>query len=186
MRKIESGEEIERKRQKRAKYLTFFLLFILVASTAGYAFTSSSESSDNGESGETGIEGAQNIGGKWIVNLGNQVLTFSSSPESVKNIPIQIDVYFDYYANKPLYIQSNSSLVTQEIASSLGRYALRVQNACYGECNNSEFPEKICSDNLIIYDIKNENRIYQQENCIFIEGDIRAVDAFLYRIFNIN
>ena len=67
------------------------------------------------------------------------------------------------------------------ITNNLGRYASRIQEACYGECER-DFPEKDCSENLIVFKEMEERKIYQEEKCIFIEGDLLSVDAFLYKI----
>src|SRR3989344_1756426 len=70
---------------------------------------------------------------------------------------------------------------TNEIASTLGIYSQRIQLVCYGSCEQ-DLPEKDCSEEIIVFKDSQENKVYQEENCIFIEGDIKAVDAFLYKI----
>ena len=54
-----------------------------------------------------------------------------------------------------------------EIAYNLGKFASKVQNACYGQCNE-DLPEKTCTDNLIVISYSNTSKVYQQDNCIFI------------------
>ena len=72
-----------------------------------------------------------------------------------------------------------------EISLSLGRYTGRIQEACYGKCDK-DLPEKDCTQNLIVWKDSAENKVYSQGKCVFIEGDLRAVDAFLYKIFELN
>ena len=86
------------------------------------------------------------------------------------------------YRGNILYIDSESEQVTGEIWNSVGRFAQRVQEACLGQCER-DLPEKSCEDHIIVYREKSENRVYQDDNCVFIEGDMKAVDAFLYSAF---
>ena len=89
----------------------------------------------------------------------------------------------DYY-QQPVYVSSNSTEIANEIMSNVGPYTERIQQACYGNCT-TDFPEKNCNENLIVWTPSDTNRVYQKDKCVFIDGDIKAVDAFLYRIFGI-
>jgi len=113
-------------------------------------------------------------------------LMFSSSPESVNATKLFFLIDLSQYYGKTLYIDSESEPIYNEIAANIGPYTQRVQYACYDDCDNSPYVQKNCSDNLIVYRQKNENKVYQNNTCLFIEGDIRAVDAFLYRIFGLS
>jgi len=88
------------------------------------------------------------------------------------------------YAGLPLYIDSDVDSVSSEVVLTLGRFASRVQGACYGECE-TDLPEKDCSENLIIIRDSLENRVYQEEKCVFIEGDVATADAFLFRVLGL-
>ena len=185
IRKLESSEDREKKEQKNSKMIGMVLLFLMVISTVGYAFlynpnTSSSTGSVNG----TGIVDGevQNIGNQWVLQREGQQLVFASSPESTANISVDINSSLSDYYDGTLYISSNISGVESEIAYNLGRYAPRTQQACYGSCNDTNLPEKNCTANIIVYYESNENRVYQKDRCVFIEGDIRAADAFLYKL----
>ena len=105
--------------------------------------------------------------------------------ECDKEIEVNITHNIGNYFSKVLYIDSESDAIWQEIASNLGRYAERVQLACYGECERN-LPEKDCSENIVVWRDSIESVVYQQENCVIIEGDLMAVDAFLYRVLGIN
>ena len=178
MRKIKSEAEIKQSSKKNKWILGALLLILMVGSIAGFAFMSS----PNDTSNQNNIEGIQNIGNQWVMNYNGQRLVFNSGPEDVKNIRVGVYSDFGSYYNKNLYISSNYSFMTTEIAYNLGKFASKVQNACYGQCNE-DLPEKTCTDNLIVISYSNTSKVYQQDNCIFIEGNIKAVDAFLYKIF---
>lgn len=169
---MSEGERIE-KEKRRSKIITIFLLIILVGSTAAYAFVFYDGESDKDDS----LKGNIN----YII-ANNEKVYLNHELENVKNISVSINSDISAFANKVLYIDSESEMVISEIAYTLGRYTKSVQDACYGSCEK-DLPEKDCGEELIVFKKSDENRVYQQEKCIFIEGDLRAVDAFIYRIF---
>jgi hypothetical protein len=67
----------------------------------------------------------------------------------------------------------------------LARYASRFQEACYGECEK-DLPEKDCSEKLIVFRESEVKKVYEEGSCVIIEGDMVAVDAFLYRVLGIS
>jgi hypothetical protein len=178
MRKITDKGKIESKK-KKIVIVSLLLLALLVLSTLGYALISN----PGGGQDEKKTENVQNIGGLWIADFGEERLYFSNSPEEVRNISVEVDFYsLEDFFSRPLYVVSNKEGITQEIAQNIGRYTDRMQPACYGKCDE-DLPEKNCSDNLIVWKEADENKVYQNESCVFIEGDMKAVDAFLYRLF---
>lgn len=182
MRKIVTREEKERAEKKKVRILSFFLLLLMIGSVAGYAFVmdyrNDNPPSSNGNSGST-------ADGRWTAQVGGQNLIFSNSPASVSEVDVKMYNTLASYTSQPLYISSENKAVTYEISSTLGLYASRVQESCYGNCTK-DLPEKNCTENLIVWKDSGENKVYQEDSCIFIEGDIRAADAFLYKILGIN
>ncbi len=189
IRRIESAEEKENREKKRARIVGFVLLGIMILSTFGYAFFNNIGNEKPASNSEINndLNGSivQQSGDRWSINYGGQRILFFSSPNNVKNISNDFNITLGEYSNRPLYIASNNSGIREEISSSLGLFTSRVQEACYGQCDKN-IPEKNCTDNLIIWKDSNENRVYQKEKCIFLEGDIRAADAFLYKILGVN
>jgi len=183
MRSIESPEEVERKKRRNARFFGIFMLLILVGSTLGFAFFYNpiQEEDKNQQGTGDANSGFLKIGNTWNVNLGGQSFSFNNRPSDIKNISIESNVGIQDYSGKPLYIESSNQGIYSEIASTLGRYAERVQEACYGTCENPGLPEKTCSDNLIIWKESIQSKVYQNNSCIFIEGDMKAVDAFLFK-----
>lgn len=185
MRRILSKEEIDKRNKRRNAAISIFLLGILVVSSIGFAFMYGSE---DGQQEEQNIDGkVQNYGGRYVATWSGQQFSFTSSPESAFNATnISFEKDIGRYFGKPLYVDSRSEAVYIEIYNNMNKYADRVQYGCYDECENVTWVEKNCSDNMIIYRANVENKVYQEDNCIFIEGDMRGVDAFLYREIGIN
>lgn len=179
MRRIETREEIELRQKKKNRMLSMFMLIILVGSTVGFAFLYRTDS------GQVDSVNGQNVGNGWAYKVGDQTLVFSVPPESIGNVSVNIYSNLNSYYNSILYIDSDNQAVINEVANTLGRYTGKMQLACYGECSE-DLPEKDCTNNIIVWKGSNFNKVYQEDKCIFIEGDLRAVDAFLFEIFGID
>lgn len=173
MRKIESAEEIEKKVKKRARLFAILMLIILVGSTAGYAFFSNI--------GDSNVQPKTDNQGRWEHTFNGQKLYLSNSPSSVENVDVKVSMTINDYAGKTLYIASENTGIVTEISSTLGLFTSRTQLACYGKCEKN-LPEENCTENLIVWKSSAENKVYQSDKCVFIEGDMRAADAFLYTI----
>lgn len=113
------------------------------------------------------------------------VCLFSYSPDSTKNITVDIKKNVDEYYGKKLYVDYKKEYVFSEIKETLGKFTLEVSKACYGPCPEN-IPEKSCEENIIIFNESKLERIYQKENCLFIDGDLRSVDTVIYKILGIN
>ena len=187
MRSLLSKEqelEIENKKKMKVKVLGLFLLFILAVSSIGYAFISSDNKSNqaNNELKEGQII-EQN--GRWVAKLGEQIVSFSNSPEDAANISDTSTTGISDYYQKNLYYVDSQNALYYELSQNIGLYAGGMRQACYGPCSDN-LPEKNCSSNMIIWNRNSTiNRVYQQDKCVFIEGDRRAVSAFLYKVFGL-
>jgi len=180
MRSLGTEKTLEEKRKQRGLWLSVIMLVILMVGTAGFAFLSGGGNDDEDNFG------AQD-GERWIMDAGGISLSFKYSPESIAYVPVDIETLFEDYAGKPLYLVADEREVLTEIGSTLGQYTNRVQEACYGECED-DLPEKSCNETderIIIFEKNVDDKIYELENCVFIEGNISTVDAFLYRVFGV-
>ena len=187
MQKIRTQEEIERTEKRNKRLFTAIMLGVLLFGTVGYGFSLYAENNQPplGQQLNNNTSKVTNIGNQWAVQYGDQSLYFKTPPEDAKQISVQINNALVSYSGKPLYIASENQEIEYEISSTLGKYTSRYQSACYGECDKN-LPEKTCDENLIVWNQSETNRVYQNNSCIFIEGDIKAADAFLYRIFDIS
>ena len=184
IRKIEPKEESERKRKRNTLVLSVIMISLLLFSTAGYSIISSVE--DNSQTSKSNNL-VENVGGSWIINYGGQTISLSNSPESGQNVNISFFGSLQNYNGKTLYVAAEDADF-YEIYNALSGYADRVQRACYGDCTKN-LPEKDCNETMIVVKSLDgeanvgEGKIYEDNNCVFIEGGSVAVDAFLYRLF---
>jgi len=186
LRKIGTKEDSERKSKRNTLILSIVMISILVFSTAGY-FSMRDKSTTTG----TSSGNVQNVGAYWYFSYDGNDIRVSSSPESAQNVSVIMFTKLESYAGKTVYVASDYDNGLYEVSSALQNYAERVQPACYGECSKN-LPEKDCNDTMIIISRLNASiegingKVYEQDNCVFIEGNIEVVDAFLYKIFGIN
>lgn len=177
MKRIQTKSDIEKKKKTNSLILSLFMLLILIVSSVGFAFMSRPDDAPSTD------QGINNPGFNRIsFNYQGKIISLLSSYDEVDNVNSSITMSLNSYLNQPLYIDSLNQGIFQEIESNLGQFASRVQQACYGSCDKN-LPEKDCSANLIVWSESQTNKVSQLEKCIFIEGDMRAVDAFIYKLF---
>jgi hypothetical protein len=178
MRKILSQKEIEKKRKTKTLTISVIMLGLLLFGTIGYGFMSGPKNSDDDK------DNIKNIGGRWEITHNDNVFYLENSPEEVKNVSVNIQSKLRSLTGSTVYISSDNEAIFSEIHYVLRRYT-KTQQACYGPCpDKPDMPEKNCTDNLIVWQDSPENKVYQEDNCIFIEGDLKAVDAFIYTILD--
>ncbi len=180
MQKIQTTEEKERKTARNRRIISIFLLSLLVISSLGFAFIYYQDSSAVQDS----TDQQESANGRWNLKIGEETISFANSPESVADIPINLNITAQDYLNSSVYLVSDSDAISEEIRTTLGKY-INLKSACLGRCEEN-LPEKNCTDNLIVWNNSESTRVYQQENCVFIEGDIRAADAFLFKIMGVS
>lgn len=180
MRRLDSEKEREEKRKRTITIISLILLGIMVISSAGFAFMSSNESPE---------ESQIDPNGRWVKEVNGKKMSFQYAPEEVQNISVSPFVKkAQTYVNQPIYVSIKNDLISREIASTLGLFASRMQRVCYGECTEN-LPEKNCSEEsnekVIIWIDSEKQDVSETNGCVFIEGDMRSVDAFLYKIFDV-
>lgn len=191
MRKIISKEEEARKSKRNQLIIGGILILVMVASSLGYAFTREQSGTASEKIIYNGIE-FDKTGNLWNANTGNFQFSFLYNPQETVKINSILNPLGNY-ANKPLYIYSQSAMATAEIYRNLfyqNQIVQRVQNACFeGETCNDNSPVKTCQDNLIIIKESNNTGVKQQDNCVFIEGNAgnltKLSDSFLFKITGI-
>lgn len=178
MRKIGSAKETEEKKKKNMIWISAIMLAVLVFGTVGYAFSSylGTRTPD--------VEPDLNVNGKFRVEFEGQNFYLTNSLEQVENVPVETTITLNDYVGKNLYFDAENFATLVDAVQFFSNYAGRVQEACYGSCER-DIPEKDCTENIIIWKESEENKVYQEENCVFIEGDERAVDAFIYKIMGL-
>ncbi len=171
------------KRKRRLQWLSVLLLGIMVFSSIGYSFFSNPDSRSKQTVNQTEQNGIVQEGGYWSAQYNGEKLLFSSNPESSGDVPYNTSIKLGDIAGKKVYFYDNS--LQQELSLNLARYS-ELRQACYGACNE-DLPEKNCSGQevLIVWNRSAENRVSQEDKCVFIDGGLTSVDAFLYRLFNL-
>ena len=124
----------------------------------------------------------QDVNGKWVLDINGQKIYITNSKNDVENISVNVGTTARDFSGKTVYISSDSPLAYNELAYPLSAYASRIQEACYGKCDKN-LPEKNCTDSLIVFRQNETGKISQSNNCIFIDGNLREVDAFIYKLF---
>lgn len=165
------------KQAKRNRGLLIFMLLILVFSSLGYSFLSN----PNVEPANNQVQ--QNAEGKWLENVQGQALPFTYSRNQVSDIPVNVSLkLFDYYQKDIYVVSDNYPSIYTEFYNNFALYTGKIQEACLGSCEK-DLPEKTCQDLIIIWDSNSNNeQVYQKDKCVYIEGGIESVDAFLYSV----
>ncbi len=182
MREIGTLGTQQEKSKNTARNFTIFLLALLILSSLGYAFLSNPDTtSDIPVNGETGV---RQVGDRWVFGQAGREISLLFSPAETADIPVGILNGLESYVGVPLFLDITNPGISNEIGAPMQLYASRIQGACYGACE-SDLPEKNCSENLVVWRNSNTSSVRQEERCVFIEGDLRAADAYIYTLFNI-
>ncbi len=178
MKRLQTQEEVDRKSERNKRILSMFLLAILLVSSASYAFIFYQDYASTIPS-----DSSQTPDGRYQTTISGQPVVFTHSPTTVASIPVTFYATPQSMLSAPVYFVSDSDAITAELITTLGQFT-RLIPACLGPCSQ-DLPEKTCSDTMIVWNRTDVNRVYQEENCIMIEGDLRAVDAFLFKLLPI-
>jgi len=181
IRRLQTKEELNRKRKRNNKILSLTMLSILLFSTIGYAFFINPDSSSSNSNQEQNSDPAPSD--KISFQYQGTQFILTSTLSQIKDIPVDITISPESYVNQPIYTDIKNEGVLKEIALNLGKISAAVQKACYGKCEEN-LPEKDCTSNLIVWNQSINKKVYQKDKCIFIEGDITSADAFIYKLFN--
>ena len=186
LRKIKTQDEISKKKKKRDQILIgTVLVVLLVVSTAGYSLISgSANKTSNNRVVENGYE-FYSDGSGWKLLVEDQTFRFQYLPSELENISVEGNYDFEAYYQQPLYFHNPTG--ASEVLVNLQRYILRYQQACLNgtECKEG-LPVKDCDSNIIVFIDGEETKVYNNQSCVFIEGDaIKGADAFLYELLGI-
>jgi len=191
MRKIISKQEETRKKKRNQLIVGFALIFIMLLSVLGYSFSGGSESTTKIKYNGFNFIKQEDF---WVLNIENFNFIFKNNPNQVEKINSDLKNLENYYG-KPLYMYSENYDAELEIYKNLFYYnqiVQRMQDACLEgnqtDCDET-LPVKNCEDNFIIIRERNETKIIQENNCVFIEGKqeelTKITDEFLFKILGI-
>ena len=188
---MKSINEIKKDRNNKG-IISLGILFLLLVSSLGYAFLTKEQGGVDDSvvnDGQIKLEEKKpvQIGGRWAFSYYGLPVYLTHSLEEVKEIEVDLDnLTINDFNSKNLYISSGSDSSLQEILINIGQFYPKVQEACYGKCDRN-LPEKECNGdyNFIVIRESEIEKVYSEDNCIFIDGDIKSIDAFIYNIFEI-
>lgn len=195
IKRIETQGEKERKARKKQWILAGILVFIMIASTFGIVFQNlSGTGSTSGE--ETVKYNGYNFlfsNGYYTLQTGDANIYLSVNPLTTDSIlkTAELERTLSSYAGKVVYVSSSNYNSYGEVYTNLISYAQRIQKACLqGEsCLDSTLPIKTCADNVIIIKSAEQNKIYEKESCVYIEGSenelLGLTDEFILRTYGI-
>ena len=199
MKKIETQEERDKKTKKNQIIIGVLLIGLMVLSTAGFALMNTTHSGGSGQNYDyetreyNGIEFIRQDS-FWATQINGKTYAFVYLHDEIEDVDIAITNTLTDYLNSPLYIVNGNG--TREIIAfnMLPEFALRVNDACLDEatCESDEYPIKSClHDNIIVFkdddpESTRVTRVYQENNCIIIEGDkAKGADKFLQHILSV-
>lgn len=185
MRPLETAEIIHKREMRRKRIIGISIIALLVLSTAGFALNGLGTGIGGNNNQEVPEGEAFYNGQYWVYTSSGQQFYFTHKKEEANFDASGIQKSFADFAGKKLYIDSENVQALNEISVNLGRFANDAQEACYGGCER-DLPEKDCSENLISFKDSQVESIREQEKCVFIEGNLKALDAFLYRALGLN
>lgn len=194
IRKIQSAQETQRKRERNNRIMVIILGLILLFSTAGY-FASDYASTQNPSIKYKGIEFKQNDYGYWSFIINKQEYITQFNPQDTENVSINAQKALGEYSGKVLYIASPGSEdysenARTEIGRNLYSWITKENFVCLNQDCLEDYPIKNCSeDNIISFQKSETSQVIANENCIIIEykeGEAELVaDAFIFRILGL-
>lgn len=188
MKKILTKEEKERIKKRNMLILGIVLVFLLIIAPFGYSFFSN----DNIDSGpriekrsSRGLD-FQRVENFWISEINFYEHAFFYLPEELDDVEVNLSLNINELASQPLYLVSSGgakNIVAYNLVNP--EYVLRVNDACVEgiECEDVDLPVKDCeNDNIIIFlESDKKTRIYQENKCVYVEGDIiKGADRLMY------
>lgn len=193
MRKLTSKEEEKRKEKRNRTVLGIILVFVMFGSVFGIVVGSFGSSSTQEKIIYKGQE-FKLLNNYYVFEIGDYSFYFLSDPRNFLEIESEVEVsrVLTSFTGKVLYLDSIDPYSSQDISQNLYPYVERIHPACLNEstCLDSSLPIKDCTNNFIIIKESEVNKIYEEENCIFIEGKredlIKLTDELLLRLIGFN
>lgn len=190
MRKIQTAQEIERKKKRNNLILAIIMILLIGVSSLGYAIMSREDKTNiDNTAVYGGLKFEKSNTGYWVTEINAKIFYFNFLPQELENVSIIGNYSFENYYQQPAYI-INLNPAVNGLMYALQDISLRVQEACIeGQtCLNPDLPVKTCEENLIVFRNANINvtKITKDKNCVFIDGNFfEGTDKLVYRMLNI-
>ena len=185
MKKLLTKKQQQKRDQRNQLIVGILLISLMLFSTLGYALGGKGTEDKNSKVEYKDIIFTK-TSGYWSFNYQGTNFNTLYNPTELQDIPILTQTTLQSYSQLPLYFVGGGEGI-YEILGVFNGYLERYQEACLDDNSSckEELPIKDCTNNLIIFQ-EGENKVYKEENCVFIQGDpVRVSDAFLYKIIGI-
>ena len=194
MRKIRTKEDHKKSQKKNQIIIGVILIVVMFGSVFGIIVNSFDNSNNTQTSVKYNGHTFDYSNGLWNTKVDSSY-TFSimNKPDELSNLTYINNTLhgLNSYVGQPLYIASGNNYDSAaEIFRNLNPVVERFQNACLAnETCEGNYPVKDCTNNLIIVKESDLPRIYQDQNCVYIEGNSgdlgKLTDSFLLKIAGI-
>ncbi len=193
MRKIISKKQEQKKQKRNQIILGVILIFVLFGSVFGIVANSFGNKQETESIKYNGYEFTRS-NNYYLLEIGSTQFYFLGNPNEISELEREINMtrLISSYIGKVLYLDSKDSTSSQEIYQNLNNYVGRIQPACIDEldCPDENLPIKTCEDNLIIIKEAENNKVYELEKCIFIQGKkqdlVKLTDEFIFNLIGLN
>ena len=190
MEKIKSKTQQKREQKRNQRLLGLLgiiMIALLVAGTAGYALINQQSNNGGGAGGayeareSNGFEFTRQSNGNqsfWVTQVGQKVIALNYLPEDIEDTKIDITMHLEDFFGKPVYIVNGEQIGDIIAFNLVPEFAQRINTACLANetYTNENAVIKSCNTDIIIQFKEaslstNQARVYQDRNCIIIEGD---------------
>jgi len=190
MRRIRTHKDKKKSQKKNQIIIGIILIVVMFGSVFGIIVNSFDNSNNTQTSVKYNGHTFDYSNGLWNTNIGSYVFSIVNKPSELSNVTYVNNTLkgLNSYAGQPLYMASGNNYDSAaEIFRNLNPVVERFQNACLAnETCEGNYPIKDCTSNLIIIKESTLPRIYQDNNCVYIEGDSadlgKLTDSFLLKI----
>ncbi|MSS74697.1 hypothetical protein EXS73_00575 [Candidatus Pacearchaeota archaeon] len=180
MRSLTSASDTTSKRS--SQLFLYFAVGIMIVSSVGYAFLSSPSSDTLPPDTSNAPTGIQDLGnGVWSANVYGASFQFLTSPDDVGNVTLMTNITLAELVALPIEYNIASPSLGEAVGMTVGQLVAS-QPVCIGNCVE-DVPERDCTTPVISWNqTALVERVYQQKQCIIIEGSRTAFDAWVYRL----
>ena len=193
IKRLQTKRDLEKKHKRNQWILGIVLVVVMFGSVFGVIVNSFGNDGETDSKIEYNGYNFQIENNYFTLEMGSSKFYFSNGPDAIDSIEKEVSIskILPDYNGKIIYLSSEDSYSSGELYQNLQNYIVRIQPACESEenCVDETFPIKTCEDEFIIIRESDENKIYQNQSCVYIEGKsedlLKLTDEFLLHLLGI-
>lgn len=168
--------------KRSSQLFLYFAVGIMILSSVGYAFLSSPSTDTLPTDGSATPSGVIDQGnGVWSANIYGASFQFLTDPADVATVSLLSNLTLAELAASEIEYDIESPGLAEALGSTLGQL-VPSQPVCIGPCT-ADVPERDCTTPVISWNqTASVNRVSQTKQCVMIEGNRTAFDAWVYRL----